>query len=341
MSGTLASRFQGRFGYGPGLAVGRYGPQTFGQTLPGPSGGQGQGQATPAPAQPAQTPVAAGAAPVPANPDPNGDGPEGTASNMGMGPSPGTLGGGLSGWGVGTYGTAGSVLGGLASLATGVPGLGLAAGALGTYADAREANGMLADFGLAPSIDWGQAALSNATLGLAGQSIDTQLSAVSPLGSTWGAYAGIDPEVFGLPRHELDLPAAGADEAPPDIGSYLDTMQPEPDMPMAAVDPGSYGGFGGPGGSVGGSGPSGGGDFGDYGDMGDPGGYGDATYMRGGYTGAGADGVVQPAQPAGTVHEGEVVIPAHAVQQYGLPLLMQLAQGNAPSSRLAALMRGD
>jgi hypothetical protein len=37
-------------------------------------------------------------------------------------------------------------------------------------------------------------------------------------------------------------------------------------------------------------------------------------FMSGGYTGAGHDGVVQPWRPAGIVHEGEVVIPAHKVR---------------------------
>lgn len=328
MSGTLASRFQGRFGYGPGLAVGRYGPQTFGQTLPGPSGGQGQGQATPAPTAPAQTPVSAGSQPAPAvgTPDPQGDGPSGEGP-PGMGSNPGNLGGGLSGFGFSNYGTAGSVVGGLAGLA-GVPGAGLAGGMIGTYADVQNLNGQLAGLGLAPDIGFGQAALSNGTFGFAGRSANDQ----------FGDKIGFDAFAEAPLSAFQDAPAAPTGEVAEgsltgglDGGNKADT----------SGDVGSYGGFGGPGGSVGGSGPSGGGDFGDYGDMGDPGGYGDATYMRGGYTGAGADGVVQPAQPAGTVHEGEVVIPAHAVQQYGLPLLMQLAQGNAPSSRLAALMRGD
>lgn len=38
------------------------------------------------------------------------------------------------------------------------------------------------------------------------------------------------------------------------------------------------------------------------------------SWQKGGYTGAGHDGVVQPWKPAGTVHEGELVIPAHMVR---------------------------
>ena len=39
------------------------------------------------------------------------------------------------------------------------------------------------------------------------------------------------------------------------------------------------------------------------------------SFQKGGYTGAGRDGVVQPHKPAGIVHEGEYVIPAHMVRK--------------------------
>ena len=84
-----------------------------------------------------------------------------------------------------------------------------------------------------------------------------------------------------------------------------------------------------PGAEGGGTGDQGGGGTGGDGGMGadgsdGPGGDGDG-WMVGGYTGAGPDGVVQPDQPAGTVHEGEVVIPAQQVQQHGVEPLMALA----------------
>jgi hypothetical protein len=41
-------------------------------------------------------------------------------------------------------------------------------------------------------------------------------------------------------------------------------------------------------------------------------------FQKGGYTGAGRDGVVQPHKPAGIVHEGELVIPHHVVKRMGL-----------------------
>lgn len=80
---------------------------------------------------------------------------------------------------------------------------------------------------------------------------------------------------------------------------------------------------GGKGDPDGGAGPGGEGGMGADGSDG-PGGDGDG-WMQGGYTGAGDDGVVQPDQPAGTVHEGEVVIPAQQVAQHGVEPLMALA----------------
>lgn len=47
-------------------------------------------------------------------------------------------------------------------------------------------------------------------------------------------------------------------------------------------------------------------------------------WRKGGYTGAGRDGVVQPGRPAGTVHESEFVIPHEAVALLGLPFLERL-----------------
>ncbi len=67
---------------------------------------------------------------------------------------------------------------------------------------------------------------------------------------------------------------------------------------------------------------------------------GDGEFQKGGYTGHGGDGVVQADQPAGTVHEGEVVIPASQVARYGLDPLLMLARGQVPPSRLMALLRG-
>lgn len=58
------------------------------------------------------------------------------------------------------------------------------------------------------------------------------------------------------------------------------------------------------------SNPSGG-----FGDLGDISAEQLGSFKKGGYTGAGRDGVVQPDRPAGIVHEGEYVIPAHMVRK--------------------------
>lgn len=83
-----------------------------------------------------------------------------------------------------------------------------------------------------------------------------------------------------------------------------------------------------------------GGDKGGMGGGEDGGSKGGGDWMRGGYTGAGPDGMVQPQKIAGRVHEGEVVIPAAAVQAYGLAPLLMLARGQVEPSRLMALLRG-
>lgn len=47
-------------------------------------------------------------------------------------------------------------------------------------------------------------------------------------------------------------------------------------------------------------------------------------YQKGGYTGAGPDGAVQPHRRAGVVHEGEVVLTADAVRHFGKDALLDL-----------------
>ena len=78
---------------------------------------------------------------------------------------------------------------------------------------------------------------------------------------------------------------------------------PEPDW----GDPGGFGRGGDPGSMGAGSGahaPDGGPEHGGH-------------FRHGGYTGAGHDQMVQPDQPAGTVHEGEYVLPHEVVNQMG------------------------
>lgn len=52
-------------------------------------------------------------------------------------------------------------------------------------------------------------------------------------------------------------------------------------------------------------------------------------WRKGGYTGAGRDGVVQPGRQAGTVHEGELVLNANAVRSLPPELLALLGHFNA------------
>lgn len=351
MSGTLSSRFQGRFGYGPALGVGQYPGQMPGVTLPGSTG-----TAAPAPAaQPAQTttPVAAGAAPVPAFPEQQpGDGPSG-AGAAGMGSNPGTLGGGLSGFGVPSYGTIGGALGGLAGLAAGIPGAGLAGTAIGTAVDVNNANGQLSALGFAPSLGF-QSGLSafanNATFGLAGQSLADQMAGIPGYAGTIGMGAmgrSLDQEM--QPFDAAQSVTQTADDIDAQNQSLGLAGYGYGTNPGAGIGSGNFGGMAAAdrGEAVGPPGPDapyGSNDPGQADPGSNPGnGVGDNSdgLMRGGYTGAGPDGVVQPARRAGTVHEGEVVIPAHQVARYGLPALMQFAQGTAPPSRLAAMARRD
>lgn len=71
--------------------------------------------------------------------------------------------------------------------------------------------------------------------------------------------------------------------------------------------------------------------------------YGGDAYglMTGGYTGAGADGVVQPDMRAGVVHEGEGVLNARAMEHYGDAGRRVVAALNArsvPRTKLEALV---
>lgn len=89
-----------------------------------------------------------------------------------------------------------------------------------------------------------------------------------------------------------------------------------------------------------GGGKAGGAEDGQKGDAGTgvgsegPGGGDKSGWRHGGYTGDGADDWVQVTRPAGTVHEGEVVIPAEMVRRYGLQGLLALVNGAAPRGLL-------
>lgn len=178
----------------------------------------------------------------------------------------------------------------------------------------------------------GRAAANMASpMGLTGFALGTIASGLADLAGFPGV-AGAIARSQGLTGpaaySSLENPALGLPKGPEESASEMAGISPDI---TAAHDMGHDNGVG----SGAGTGATGA----------DPGGHEsghaggvDGTWQKGGYTGPGADGVVQPSNPAGTVHEGEVVIPAHQVQRYGLDPLMLLARGQVPVSRLSSLL---
>lgn len=332
----LSSRYAAGLGYAPQLFTGRYdfAPQNsladLYQPAPAPA---------PAPRAPAAMPsLTTGTGALSGSyqggmPDGGGDGGGGrgnadigsTAQGgvTGLGPNPGFPSGHL--------GTVGALAGAALGIGFGVPGLGLAGGALGTLADVYGLNSDLQAMGMPQSVTFGPAALSNATFGLAGTSALSQFN--TEVARDRDAPQGVFGDTFG---GEVSAGNAIADA----ISAAQAAGQGPPSAPdnPTTADWGSFDG-----GSVGGGGnPGSGGDASQGGSAGDASsdGAGGMGWMMGGYTGGGADGMVNPYEPAGTVHEGEVVIPAHQVQRYGLEPLMALVRGDMPQNALAGMMRG-
>lgn len=189
--------------------------------------------------------------------------------------------------------------------------------------------------------------------------------AVSPMSSFAGMLASLTYDgmkgnlpgttrgLLGIARNELGLGgkgdlgeaiAEGSLGGGVDGGAKADTRgDVTPDNAL-----GGYGGLGDGSLSEGGTGPDGGDKGGGGGGLGDgslgeggTGPDGGSKWQSGGYTGAGDDAMVQPDAPAGTVHEGEVVLSAPAVDYYGPELLLLLNDMAIPRSRLAALVRGE
>lgn len=324
MSGT-ASRFQGRFGYAPGLRVGTY----PGASAPSPLTALATGQTpsipfTPTPAPAAQTTQATYAPPAPPvmagsmMPDRrNGydGGGAGESAQGGYG-GPGPSGMASTGnFGQDALGF-GSAVGQAALGAVGPSVVGSAVGAIGA--------GIAAALGAPQTAD----AIAE-TIGLQGPVTGFDPNAPNPAaygeaspGSTEGGLKG---EPGAAPNTSVSFGSdfgLGGDGAGAG-GSNSDNSNSNSTSEGQDASGGNDGsGAGGPGTGAGAPGN----DSGDW--------------MRGGYTGAGPDGTVQPNSIAGRVHEGEVVIPAANVQRYGLAPLLMLARGQAEPSRLAALLRG-
>ena len=98
----------------------------------------------------------------------------------------------------------------------------------------------------------------------------------------------------------------------------------------------SLGGSQGPGIGEGGGGQDSGGYDGGRDDYDGP---GEGYYQMGGYTGMGRNGMIEPAKPAGTVHEGEFVVSAPAVNRIGLGNLEKLHKRNRMPDNGQALAR--
>ena len=133
----------------------------------------------------------------------------------GLGPNPGSL---DRGFGQAAYGQLGQAVGSLAGLATGVPGLGLGLGALGTLADVVGLNQELGMMGLPQDVSFASALANNLSLGLAGTPAATQFGNV--MGFEALAEAPLSafssrgtPSVPGFTS-----PAAGA--TPSDFGGF-------------------------------------------------------------------------------------------------------------------------
>ena len=157
-----------------------------------------------------------------------GYGPIGSTTEgaiSGLGPNPGTM---DRGFGQATYGPMGSTIGTLAGMATGVPGLGLGLGALGTLADVRGLNADLDMMGLPQDIAFGPAFASNMTGGFFGTPAATQFGnalgfeafAEAPL-SAFAVQAGGPAAPSGPPgMTEADAMAAGMQSPGFGTGSY-------------------------------------------------------------------------------------------------------------------------
>lgn len=335
MSGT-ASRNQTRLTYAPGLRIGAYPGQM-------PSGSQAPipGTAAPPPV-PGVVPVSAApqaSAGVmfgsirdrerdPALPGSGSEGGMSDASAMSGAPSTGSFLSDLAGFGR----AAGPMA---AGVAFGGP-MGVLSGALG-----------LMGLGIANAINPAFARDVAAAIGL---DISDPLGNPAQSGNTTGNFGGgANPAGGALsdPSMTTDPATATGALAGSVAGGMgyggLDTSGLSGDNSQGDGGMGNPGDGSTSGGGLGGASGEGGGlnDGTGSSDPGDSASAGSTAsgWMHGGYTGHGRDGVVQADKPAGTVHEGEVVIPASQVARYGLDPLMMLARGQVEPSRLMALLR--
>jgi hypothetical protein len=340
MSGT-ASRFQTRLGYAPGLRVGQYPGAAAPVPMAPPAAGVapvGAAPVTPsAPMAPGGSIAPGAAPPVMAGAmrpderrgyDGGGAGESAQGSYGGPGPSgigsTGSVVSDLAGFGreaglaalgmTNPMGVMGTTFGALAS------GIAAALGAPQTAADIARGVGLpgVAPVGYTGTVAEGPGATVGSAVDIG--AFGTPGLGEAPPGGYGTPGVSVKGDEFGVDNMSASLgPTESADKAA-GIGYSGD---------YGAGDKGDSSGADGSSGEA--SGDSNGADGG-----GDKGG----DWMRGGYTGAGPDGVVQPNRIAGRVHEGEAVIPAPMVARYGLTPLMLLARGQVEPSRLSAMLRG-
>lgn len=341
MSGSV-SRAQGRLTYAPGLRLGSAYPVVMqaGQPLV-------PGMVTP----PVSAPMPVAAVPsVPASGQPAGVmvGARRVGNDSENNSAGGDYGNSYGGPGPSGAPTTGSFLSDLAAFGqvAGPAALGIAGGPMGMMG---VAGGLMAA-GLMNAVGMPEMASQFArSAGLRGEAVEA-----APV-SEWG-----NPAMGATTTGNISGGSPGGDLASPGMESSLDATAlsgSQAAQDQAALDAG-LGNFGsGDMGNLGGA-DYGGGNFGDGansagGGLNDGGGFGDSGggyggdtagmgssesgvgWMRGGYTGPGG-----AAEPAGTVHKGEVVIPSSQVARYGLDPLLMLARGQVNPSRLSMLLRG-
>lgn len=324
-----------------------------------------QTYAPPMPAQP-QTPLSVGSVPFF---DPHSDGGQAGSNAVGAANEPDNQVEGvaqtsvdaLSNFSGGIPGM-GGFMGALGSL--GGPVTGVLGAAAGTIADLSFANSALSQLGLDPidaeaAFGIGKdAALNGVTgtalqdavnsslgtlgyAGVAGDILGAQLAnpetpqGVAQMGAYGGAYGAVAD-----PMGSANAALGGFDNVSGAIGGLFGGVDDGFGGMQGGFTGGGFGGFGGGEGygsasdndasGAGGYGPDGMGSGG-MGAGAGPDGPGSQWYT-GGFTGYGADNLLDPYAPAGTVHEGEIVIPAHQVERYGRNALMRYVNGTAPAS---------
>lgn len=353
MSGSItASRYTNALRYNPfRLSTGRYPGMPPASAVPSlpvtetPIGAYPQAPvpdaAAPPPAAPAaETPVYSGAAPVDWRPD-NGEG-----GGVGSGGAGDPFSGNYGGLGDNSLGgmpgpspdqSIGGLLGALAT------GAGFAMAPVGAMA------GMLA--GVVNDVERGQQvgtsrSMTDVMAQVLGLTPPSQMISDAFSSKPDAAPTGVDYAAVPGPEKGPDSEGmgTGGGSQPDAVGAAMASAQGDYDaLADAALGLGMGGGGGegaggtGAGGSTDAVGAGMAGAQGDYGGMAEAA-AGMGLFQEGGYTGAGPDAMVQPEEPAGTVHEGEVVLNAKAAHHYGPNILLALNARKVPANALRRLV---